>query len=149
MQCIFNTAMTIEDKGFIKQSEQSFNRVLAPKQKVANNCDLLSRTLCYPLQYFVMFSSISSGIGIKGQTNYGYANSSLDSICENRHRNGLHGLAIQWGPIDEVGYVARLTDKKIFIGTKIRPQSVSSCLNVLDKLMQCDQVVVRSYLYDE
>ena len=146
LQCVFNTAMTLEDKWFVKQTKQSFDHVLAPKLRVTTNLDRLTRTLSYGVQYFVMFSSISSGFGLRGQTNYGYGNSAMESVCENRRRDGLHGLAIQWGPIDEVGYVARELDEQQVRRIGFKPQSISSCLNVLDKLMQHDETIVTSYL---
>jgi hypothetical protein len=39
----------------------------------------------------VVFSSITSGRGNVGQTNYGYANSVMERICEQRKKNGLPG----------------------------------------------------------
>ncbi len=43
------------------------------------------------LDYFVVFSSISCGRGNAGQTNYGYANSTMERICEQRQRDSLPG----------------------------------------------------------
>lgn len=51
---------------------------------------------------FVVFSSVSCGRGNAGQTNYGMANSVMERICEQRKRDGLPGVAIQWGAIGEV-----------------------------------------------
>ncbi|CAF5042184.1 unnamed protein product, partial [Rotaria magnacalcarata] len=45
------------------------------------------------------------GRGNAGQTNYGYANSTMERICEQRQKDGLPGLAIQWGAIGDVGMV--------------------------------------------
>ena len=52
-----------------------------------------------------MFSSIVSGRGNAGQINYGFANSSMERICERRTADGLHGLAVQWGAIGDVGMI--------------------------------------------
>lgn len=38
-----------------------------------------------------------------GQTNYGYANTCLDVLAEQRRANGLPALSVQWGVIDHVG----------------------------------------------
>ena len=43
-----------------------------------------------------------------GQANYGYANSAVDTLAESRKLNGLPALAIQWGPIADVGFVAEV-----------------------------------------
>lgn len=39
------------------------------------------------VDYFVMFSSISAAFGNAGKTNYGYANSALDEMCQVGGRN--------------------------------------------------------------
>lgn len=44
-----------------------------------------------------------------GQTNYGYANASLDILAERRRADGLPALAVEWGVIDHVG----VADKNI------------------------------------
>ena len=90
-----------------------------------------------------MFSSITSNSGIAGQTNYGYANFAMKSICENRRRDGLHGLAIEWGHIDEVDYIARNMDIEYINKVDYKLQTVSSILNVLDKLMQIEKNILR------
>lgn len=43
-----------------------------------------------------------------GQGNYGYANSVCDMLCMSRRAAGLPALALAWGPVDHVGYVAEI-----------------------------------------
>ena len=43
-----------------------------------------------------------------GQGNYGYANSVCDMLCMSRRAAGKPALAIAWGPMDHVGYVAEI-----------------------------------------
>ncbi len=43
-----------------------------------------------------------------GQGNYGYANSVCDMLCMSRRAAGKPALAIAWGPVDHVGYVAEI-----------------------------------------
>lgn len=50
----------------------------------------------------MVFSSISSCRPNPGQTNYVYANSAMERICEERRENGLAGIAIQWGIVGDV-----------------------------------------------
>lgn len=54
------------------------------------------------IRYFVVFSSLSCGRGIIGQTNYGMANSIMERICEKRKKDGYPALAIQWGAVGDV-----------------------------------------------
>lgn len=51
--------------------------------------DVASRSVSKDLKYFVTFSSISCGRGNRGQTNYGYANSIMERISEQRQKESL------------------------------------------------------------
>lgn len=88
------------------------------------------------LRYFVIFSSVSCGRGNAGQSNYGMANSVMERIIEQRHREGLPAKAIQWGAVGEVGLVADMAEEKIDmeIGGTLQ-QRISSCLAELDTLL--------------
>lgn len=59
------------------------------------NLDIASRTLCPTLDYFVAFSSVSCGRGNAGQSNYGFANSTMERICEMRQSVGLPGTHLK------------------------------------------------------
>lgn len=52
----------------------------------------MTRKKCPDLDYFVVFSSVSCGRGNAGQSNYGFANSTMERICEQRHHDGLPGM---------------------------------------------------------
>ena len=51
---------------------------------------------------------LSMGFVTAGQANYGYANGAVDILAEARKSVGLPALAIQWGPIADVGFVAEI-----------------------------------------
>lgn len=55
------------------------------------------------LDFFVVYSSISSVFGSNKESVYSAANSFLDLLIAERQRLGLPGTAIQWGPWGEVG----------------------------------------------
>ena len=77
---------------FENQTAENFKKVCEPKVNGTLNLDKLTRTHCKEsLDLFVVFSSITSGRGNVGQTNYGYANSVMERICEQRKKNGLPG----------------------------------------------------------
>jgi len=61
----------------------------------------------------VVFSSVSCGRGNAGQTNYGMSNSVMERICEARVRDGLPGLAVQWGIVGDVGLVADMLEENV------------------------------------
>ncbi|XP_024886882.1 fatty acid synthase-like [Temnothorax curvispinosus] len=112
--------------------------------------DELSRTICPQLRHFVVFSSVSCGRGNAGQTNYGMANSVMERICEKRTEEGLHGLAIQWGAIGDVGLVADMQEenKELVIGGTLQ-QRISSCLDTLEVFLLQDRPVVSSMVVAE
>jgi len=59
------------------------------------NLDVAARELCSEtLDWFVVFSSVSCGRGNAGQANYGFANSTMERICERRRSDGLPGVCL-------------------------------------------------------
>ena len=68
----------------------------------------------------------------------------MERICENRRRDGLHGLAIQWGPIGDVGAVVDIYDDNITRLKHLIMQRVPSWIYALDKFLQCPYPVVTS-----
>lgn len=109
---IFNLAAVLRDALIENLTEQEFKEVAAPKINATRNLDTVSRKLCPELEHFVVFSSISCGRGSIGQCNYGWANSAMERIVEQRQEDGLPGLAIQWGPIGDVGMILGLHCKR-------------------------------------
>ena len=90
----------------------------------------------------------------------------MERICENRKREGLPAVAIQWGAIGEVlnnfwkflkfikifkvGLVAKMQkeNKELVIGGTLQ-QKISSCLEVLDVLLKHKYPVVSSMVVAE
>ncbi|GFU22758.1 fatty acid synthase, partial [Nephila pilipes] len=139
----FILGFVLRDAIMENQTVRNFEEVCASKVSSTMNLDALSRDLCPHLQWFVCFSSISCGRGNAGQSNYGYANSVMERICEQRTREGLPGLAIQWGAIGDVGVIQDTMRSDVVIGGTV-PQTIRSCLSVLDKFLQQKHPVVLS-----
>jgi fatty acid synthase len=131
VDAIFNLTVVLNDCIFKNQSSQIFENSFKPKAWTTKKMDELSRIICPQLRHFVVFSSISCGRGNAGQTNYGMANSVMERICEKRMKEGLHGLAIQWGAIGDVGLVADMKeDNKEFTIEGTLQQKISKVLPV-------------------
>ena len=79
--------------------------MLAAKLAIAENLDRL--TASDPLTLFLMFSSATTALGNPGQANYVAANAALGSLASRRRAAGRPALAIGWGPIEDVGILAR------------------------------------------
>mgnify|MGYP002153692801 CR=1 FL=1 len=73
------------------QDLEMFQAVCAPKVTGTINLDVVTRDLCKECDWFVVFSSVSSGRGNGGQSNYGFANSVMERVCEGRRKDGKHG----------------------------------------------------------
>ena len=141
---IFHLGIILNDCLIEKMSYEQFCESIDCKYKVFDNLDKLSRKLDYNLDYFVMFSSVTCGKGNTGQTNYSFGNSLCERICEQRRRDGLHGLAIQYGPVGDVG-VFEGTNQVLELST-LQKQRINSCCEVLDKLLTAKQPVITSWV---
>jgi len=146
---VFNTAAVFDDMLFSDQTIHTFDNVCRPKVKATSLLDRLTQTLCPHLDYFVAFSSISNGRGNPGQTSYNFANSIIDSICEQRKHAGLPALSIQWGVIGDVGYVAEKSNSNNTIILGLTAQRMHSCLSHLDIYMQSSEAIVTCYVKAE
>ena len=140
---IFNTAMVLKDAFFENQTKESFEEACAIKIKGTDNLDQITRVKCPRLDHFVCFSSLVASKGNLGQTNYAFANSSMDLICEKRKRNNLPGISIQWGVIGDVGHVAEFMGNETVIAGSV-PQRIISCLDVLEKVMASSCSIIGS-----
>ncbi|NWR76452.1 FAS synthase, partial [Centropus unirufus] len=146
---IFNLAVVLRDGMIENQTPELFLEVNNPKFTGTLHLDQVSRKKCPDLDYFVVFSSVSCGRGNPGQSNYGFANSTMERICEQRQHDGLPGLAIQWGAIGDVGVLVKtMGNKDVVVGGTI-PQQISSCLEVLDVFLNQPHPVMSSFVLAE
>lgn len=102
---VLHEAMVLDDAILSNLDAERFRTVLAPKVAGAENLDLFTRSLS--LDYFVLFSSVTTLIGNPGQANYVAANAYMEGLARRRRQEGLPAMAIGWGPIVDVGVVAR------------------------------------------
>jgi acyl transferase domain-containing protein/NADPH:quinone reductase-like Zn-dependent oxidoreductase/NAD(P)-dependent dehydrogenase (short-subunit alcohol dehydrogenase family)/SAM-dependent methyltransferase/acyl carrier protein len=102
---VIHAAMVLDDGVLSQLNAARLQKVMAPK--ILGAWNLHCQTLGEPLDFFVLFSSVSSMIGNPGQANYAAGNAFLDSLAYYRQQQGLPALAINWGYITEAGYVAR------------------------------------------
>ncbi|XP_076764194.1 fatty acid synthase-like [Xylocopa sonorina] len=147
---IFNLAAILKDCLMENQTEKSFEESMKPKANITKQLDKLSRKICPNLRHFVVFSSLSCGRGTPGQTNYGMGNAVMERICERRAEEGLPGMAIQWGVVGDVGLAADLMEnnQQLAIGGTL-PQSISSCLEELDKFLVQSRPIIASMVVAE
>ena len=102
---VVHAAMVMDDGLLRDLDSDRFARSLEPKLAGASALDRLTRE--DPVELFLAYSSISAAIGNPGQANYVAANAAVEAVVARRRAEGLPGLAVQWGPIGDAGYLAR------------------------------------------
>jgi NADPH:quinone reductase-like Zn-dependent oxidoreductase/NAD(P)-dependent dehydrogenase (short-subunit alcohol dehydrogenase family)/aryl carrier-like protein len=131
---IIHGAMVLEDSLLTNLDAEMASRVLAPKVSGAWNLHRASEGR--PLDYFVMFSSLSSVIGHAGQANYAAANTFLDQLAHHRRAQGLPATTINWGYLGDVGILAR--NERIaerLEGQGVRPIPIGEALEALEVVL--------------
>jgi aryl carrier-like protein len=102
---VLHAAMVLDDALVLNMTEQQMRTVWEPK--VLGALNLHAQTANRPLDFFVLFSSMSSVLGAGGQANYASANAFLDSLAFHRQSKSLPAISVSWGLLAEVGFVAR------------------------------------------
>jgi 1-acyl-sn-glycerol-3-phosphate acyltransferase len=104
LRSVVHAAMVLDDAPLEELDAARLGTALAGKAAGAWNLHLA--TLDEQLDHFVLYSSIAGTLGNAHQGNYAAANVFVDALAEHRHALGLPALAIQWGVLSGVGYVA-------------------------------------------
>jgi acyl transferase domain-containing protein/thioesterase domain-containing protein/acyl carrier protein len=134
---IFHAAMVLDDDFLPQLTAERFSRVLSPKVTGAWNLHLASAKL--PLEYFVLFSSVSALVGTAGQANYVAANCFLDALAHHRHASGLPALSVNWGALSEVGFLARNTQVARHLAAHgVSGIATATATEMLGRLLQSD-----------
>lgn len=101
---VIHAAGLLDDEPMQSKTIPSMRRVLAPKVHGTLHLDALVRE---PLDFFVMFSSIASFLGLPGQVDYTAANAFLDAFARERSlRAPGRSVVINWNAWREVGMAA-------------------------------------------
>lgn len=102
---VVHAAMQLDDAPLDELGTCRVRDALAAKVRGAEVLDELSRYS--ELDFFVVYSSVAALVGNIHQAPYAAANLHLESLMRARRAQGLPGLALAWGGISDVGYVAR------------------------------------------
>jgi len=102
---VVHSAAVIHDQLMLNMDRSTFDAALRPKLRGAW---LLDRLLAgEPLDFFVVYSSMTSIMGQYGQANYAAGNAFLDALAHERRQRGQPALSINWGPWGSIGLYAR------------------------------------------
>lgn len=95
---IFHGAAVLDDAPILDLTPERMVTVMQAKATSAWHLHQLTQN--YPLEFFVMCSSVSALIGNSRQANYAAANTFLDSLSWHRKAMGLPSTTINWGAIN-------------------------------------------------
>ncbi|MFM1891040.1 MAG: hypothetical protein RLZ44_117, partial [Pseudomonadota bacterium] len=135
---IVHAAMVIDDGLLRGMSGEQLERVLAPKILGAGHLHDLTRGR--DLDFFVLYSSATTVFGNPGQANYVAANSYLEALAQVRRAQGLPALCVGWGPIGDVGYLARHAEVKEALVSRMGGSALraADALAILERLLLTD-----------
>ena len=133
---IIHAAGALDDGVLLLQDWARFASVFAPK--VEGAWQLHTATQNHALDFFVMFSSITSLLGIPGQANYAAANAFLDALAQHRRATGQPALSINWGGWAEVGLAVQAGRRSRLALRGLEALSPAQGLEALDYLLRRD-----------
>lgn len=135
---VVHAAMVIDD-GLVRSLDgERIRNVLAPKIDGARHLCELTRDL--PLDFLVFYSSATTLFGNPGQASYVAANRYLEALAHARRAAGLPALSVSWGAIDDVGYLARNSEIKEQLQSRMGGAALTSseALDALEQLLVRD-----------
>ncbi|PFH59668.1 hypothetical protein XA68_12046 [Ophiocordyceps unilateralis] len=101
---VAHAAMVLSDRSFGELTTDDFETVLGPKVRGTQN--LHDMFFDQQLDFFILFSSLASIVGNRGQSNYSAANLFMTAVAEQRRARNLAASVMHIGMVLGVGYVS-------------------------------------------
>ena len=128
---VIHAAAVVDDSVGLRLKWEQVAKSFAPKAGGAWNLHELTRDI--PLDFFVLFSSASSVVGLLGHGAYASSNTALDALAHHRKGLGLPALTINWPLWAEVGLGARVGDQLRLPGA--RPITTDQGFEAMERLL--------------
>ena len=109
IRSVVHTVGVNDDGAIIAQTTARLRGVARGKVDGAAHLDALTRE--DPLEFFVLFSSVSGVLGWPGQSTYAAANTALDQVASQRRASGRPAVSMQWGAWAGGGMADRVADR--------------------------------------
>ena len=107
---VIHAAGVMDDEPIESKSLTSMLRVLSPKVAGAVHLD---QAIKEPLDFFILFSSIASTLGLPGQVDYTAANAFLDAFAVDRAKRAPGRTSvINWNAWRDVGMAVRASNEQ-------------------------------------
>ena len=123
---VIHAAGVLDDGLVTNQTPERCAAVAAPKVLGLVHLDRFTRDL--KPGFFVTYSSIAATLGSPGQTAYGAANGWLDGYMQQRQRQGLPGLSVNWGPWAGGGMASRSPQHLDLLEPDLALAALGQCL---------------------
>ncbi|KVC59383.1 non-ribosomal peptide synthetase [Burkholderia ubonensis] len=136
---IVHAAGIVGYKPIMQVERDELEAVLQPK--VAGAWLLHQHSEPFPLDFFILFSSIASAWGSRDQAHYSAANRFLDALAHHRRHLGLPASSVNWGPWAQGGMTFPEAEA-LLRRVGIRSLAAERALDVLDHLPAVPQVAV-------
>ncbi|KWE72114.1 non-ribosomal peptide synthetase [Burkholderia ubonensis] len=136
---IVHAAGIVGYKPIMQVEREELEAVLQPK--VAGAWLLHQHSEPFPLDFFILFSSIASAWGSRDQAHYSAANRFLDALAHHRRHLGLPASSVNWGPWAQGGMTFPEAEA-LLRRVGIRPLAADRALDVLGHLPAVPQVAV-------
>ncbi len=129
---IFHAAGVLRDRLMSQMTDEDFAYPLSAK--IIGTWNLHGWTEANPVDFMVLYSSVSAVLGTVGQANYGAANSFMDGFAAYRNSLGQPTLSINWGAFDGAGMAAELGDLMRSQGVHLLP--TEKCLTLMHDFLK-------------
>ncbi|MBI1390263.1 MAG: SDR family NAD(P)-dependent oxidoreductase [bacterium] len=134
---VIHAAGVFDDRLLADHEWRLFEDVLAPKTMGAWNLHRLTQEQGESLDFFILFSSVSSMLGSAGMANYVAANAFLDELARYRHRLGMPALSVNWGLWHGTGMAVAVGERRDrqYKTSGLIPMPPEECLKRLDQCL--------------
>ncbi|KAF5551122.1 polyketide synthase [Fusarium phyllophilum] len=130
---IIQMSMVLRDRMFEDMTFQEWETTTRPKVQGTWNLHKASLAAQCPLDFFLLFSSLSGILGQVGQANYASANTFLDAFARYRAGMGLPCTSLDLGAMEGIGYLDENQDLlRKMKGTGWRPVCESELVEALN-----------------
>lgn len=103
---VVQMSAVLRDRAFAEMSIEDWQEVVTPKVQGTWNLHEATVKAKSPIDFFILFGSITAAVGQPGQANYVAANAFLDAFAHYRHAQGLPAVTIDVGVVEDVGLAA-------------------------------------------
>ncbi len=130
---IIHSAGVTDDRLINEKNKEDFDAIIRPK--VYGTWLLNHFTNAENLDFFIMFSSVSSILAAPGQSDYSAANAYLDSFSDYRRVNGKKATTINWVAWKEIGMAV---EKGFTADTTFKAITTKKAMDCFDKVFHKD-----------